>query len=516
MEPLQDVPIDQVNEGMDSLITQVIKDFIDQLQPAYSGEGICCTRCASMLPCPQAVFPCTTGDIQAHLWVCDFLRDFMTEEPFHHTLEVYLEQPEEKARIDRLRKESMEIQEVLRSLPEIEDFLHRLRYLSGGNLKCEQPGCLKSEEFWPSYHGIVHHFRDFHCNNIEGAGMGGTPREILRRVDAQLQRPKTMLMIASVLDRNPCVQCALAKKISDFTCPGPKYDSEVENSNIAQMLEIQKPNWEQLRVLRTLRAKFILQHRRFLQQTAHSNSEGLQDLRKKCRRYADLLDTGLLTLKAVMNDKYPSSLKEVFAFTSLSYAMVETMQTRGKSVKFRLDKLELCLWAVNLPDLEDWFDYEKLISLLWPELELDDEVYSNLGHLFDHLDGVESISSVLPMRSTAERFLQVSSIDEDFCFSDWLDLSVIDSSVSQPEISYSAGSSHDSSWRRPLEIKLPLDSGTSYWNTRSSLEVQQTDWGEDKTKPVQLQSLTQTVLFMQAISFLICKQFRASYTLQLI
>jgi hypothetical protein len=109
MEPLQDVPLDEVSEGMDSLVIQVIKDFVDQLQPAYSGEGVCCTRCAPILHYPEAVFPRTTGDIQAHLSVCDFLRDFMTEEPFYHNLEVYLEQPEEKAHIEKLRKESMEI-----------------------------------------------------------------------------------------------------------------------------------------------------------------------------------------------------------------------------------------------------------------------------------------------------------------------------------------------------------------------------------------------------------------------
>jgi hypothetical protein len=362
----------------------------------------------------------------------------------------------------------------------------------------------------------MNHFRDFHCNNIEGAGRGGTPREISRRVDAQLQRPKTMLMIASVLDRNPCVQCALAKKISDFMCPSLKYDSEAESSNLAQSLEIEKPNWEQLRVLRTLRAKFILQHRCFLQRTAYSNSEGLQDLRKRCRRYADLLDTGLLTLKAVMNDNCPSSLKEVFAFISLSYAMAETMQTRGNSVEFYLEKVELCLWGLNILDFKDWLDYEKLISLLWPELELKLEDYDILLCFLDHSAGTESISSILPMRSTAERFLQVSSIDEGFCFGNWLDLSAIDSSNFRPERSDSAGSPHATSWRRPPEIKLLSDSGTGHWNTRSSLEVQQTDWGEDKADPVQLQSLMQAVLFMQAISFLICKQFRAPDKAELI
>jgi hypothetical protein len=261
----------------------------------------------------------------------------------YEAVDVYLEQPESKIIIRNLQQEGRNIRDGLRSLPDIDDFLCQLTYLPSGNLKCQRLACHKSDGFEPSYSGILAHFRVFHCTNFEGASRAYIYNEIHRRVDLQLQRQKTWDMIAYILSQNP---------------------SKIQGSSTAHSLEGHKPSWEQLRVLRTLRAKFIVHHRQFLQRAANSPSSGLQELRNSCRRYADLLDTGLLTFNAIMNNESPSSLKEVFAFMSLSYAISEKMQANGKSVSFCPSRSEMYHWRNSLPTEKERRTFDELVSLM--------------------------------------------------------------------------------------------------------------------------------------------------------
>jgi hypothetical protein len=514
IEPLEDIDEPNVAQSHDerpSNNTQLINDFLYQLQPAYSSEGIFCQRC-DLYPFCSRPFPCTSRDILQHFKHCQFLpTPGDAEEHFHEALEAFLEQPESKTHITNLQQKGRKIQEKiqngLRSLPDIDDFLCNLNYLPSGKVKCQRPACANLDGFKPDYSSYKTHFILHHCANFEGALQVKTIFEIESSIKSQLKRPKTASIMANIRE-HARFGIPIEQRISDLTHPQLKYPSEIRNSNTAHSLEIKKPSWEQLRVLRTLRAKFIVNHRQFLQRTASSCSDKLQDLRKSCRRYADLLDTGLLTFKAIMNNECPSSLKEIFAFISLSYAMVGTMQAKGKPVDFCLDRKEMTRWRSSLRN-EDLDTFDELVPLLWPELDTYQDEYPHYWYLFP-INLVDA-----PLRYTAERLLGESSADESFCFDDWLGIPNTDTSLFQPRNFDSVASPHDTSWMRSPEMQPPLDSNSRHRNPSSPSEMQHTDSDGVGTTLEQSQCLAQTVLFVQAISFLICEISRTSYYLLL-
>ena len=308
----------------------------------------------------------------------------------------------------------------------------------------------------------------------------------------------------------------IAQRISGSTHPRLKYPSEIESSSTAHSLEIEKPSWEQLRVLRTLRAKFIVNHRQFLQRTANSCSDELQELRRSCRRYAALLDTGLLTFNAIMNDESPSSLKEIFAFISLSYAMAGTMQAKGKLVNFCVSRSEMQRWRRSLLNQKDLDTFDELVTLLWPELNTHQEDQGESSLIFDLLLWSDLVDKaygrdVSPLRHTAERLLKESSSDKSFCFDDWLSFPNTDALPFQPRKFNLADSAHDTSWMRSPEIQPPSDSHSRDGNSSGPSEMQHADLDGDRTTLEQFQCLAQTVIFMQAINFLICEISRTLY-----
>ena len=321
--------------------------------------------------------------------------------------------------------------------------------------------------------------------------------------------------MAKVLE-NSRNQSNIAQRTPAIKHPMLETPLETKRSSPTHNLEIQRPSWEQLRVLRTLRAKFIVHHRQFLQRTASSCSDRVQELRKRCRRYTDLLDTGLLTFKAIINNESPSSLKEIFAFISLSYAMVGTMQAEGKPVSFCLNELEMQSWRRSLQTTKDRITFDELVPLLWPELNKYQEDPDGLAleeRYYSTLDIDIDFSDVSPLRSTVERFLEESSSDENFCFEDWLSFPEADASPFTPGKFDLIASLHDPSRRSPHRDPTS-DSHSHQRNTNSPSEMQHTHRGGDKTTLEQLQGLAQTVLFMQAITFLICEISRPLYQLQ--
>lgn len=534
MEPLDDIDelsLGQSQDYMDRTTLQVATGFLNQLQPA-SGEGIGCSWDVVFrrFDC-ESSFPCTSRDIQVHIRHCKFIREFTVKEPSYEALEGYLEQPESKTRIANLQRRCITIQERLRSLPDVDHFLCQLEILPSGELKCQLPGCADWDRIQHDSISIKDHFRRHHCSNFKGAFMPEAIDEINANLDSQLQRPDT----AVIMDK---IQSDAAQKSSVFTYPGLEYprleypepeyrwtechwlEFTSESLSTAHSLEIQKPSWEQLRVLRTLRAKFIVHHRQFLQRTANSSSRGLQELRKTCRRYADLLDTGLLTFKAIMNNESPSSLKEIFAFISLTCAMVGTMQLKGKSISFCLDEFEMRRWRMSLETQRDRAIFDELVPLLWPELNkhledgssdiaIQDVPYAALNY------ARWSNASVSSLHSTVERLFEESSSDNSFRFEDWLNSRDKDALSLQPGKFDLVGSLHDTSWRSS-EMQPQSGPHFRHGDTGTVFDTQNTDSGRDKAVLEQFQSLTRTNLFMQAISFLICEIFRTLDLLPLI
>lgn len=511
MEPLEDIEepnVGQSHEEMHSKIAQLIQSFLYQLTP--TPFGISCARCSTF----KGSFPCTSSDIQDHFRECYFLLGLeVAAEPFYEALEAFLEQLESKTHVADLQQRCRKIQVDFRSLPDIDDFLCQLKYLPSGKLKCQRLPCANLDGFELDSNSTKMHFIQYHCTNFEGALRYETISKITSSIESQWQRPKTASIMAKIRE-NAKIGIPVAQRISEFEHPRLKYPSEIENSSTAHSLKIEKPSWEQLGVLRTLRAKFIVNHRQFLQRTASSCSGGLQELRRSCRRYADLLDTGLLTFKAIMNCESPSSLKEIFAFISLSYAMVGTMQAKGKTVDFCLDRDEMQSWRRSLLLGKDRYTFDKLVPLLWPELNAHQGKRIFYDYCVDFNDydfypytslHYRSKTRASPLRSTAERLLEESSSDERFCFDDWLSFPNTDASPFQPGKFDLFGSPHDTSWMQSPVMQPPLDSHSRHGNPSSPSEMQHTDSDGDTTTLEQLQCLAQTVIFMQAISFLICE-----------
>ena len=511
MEPLEDTDepdVAQSHKEVHLKITQVLEDFLYQLQPTGSGKSIECSSCSPWTLDYKDTFQCTSRDIQNHFRQCGFLLDGqLPAEVFDdEALEAFLELPESKTHIANLQHRCRKIQGGLYSLLDIDDFLYQLEFLPSGKVKCQRLACAKLDRFEPDSSSIRTHFLLYHCHNFQGALRDETTSEIDKRIKSYLRRPKTASIMAKIRE-NAQIGIPLAQRISEFTRLRVKLLSEVESSITAHISEIEKPSWEQLRVLRTMRAKFIVNHRQFLQRTANSCSDKLQELRRSCRHYENLPDTGLLTFKAIMNDESPSSLKEIFAFISLSHAMVGTMQAEGKPVNFCLNKDEMRRWRRSLRKRTDRRTFDILVPLLWPELNTYRE--ENPGNPISSFQSTRlamlSERGSPLLRPTAERLLEESSSDGSFSLSDWLNFSNTDDLPSQPRKFNLVASLHDTSWTRPPDIQPQSDLRSRGGNTSSPSEMQDTQSDGEKSTLEQLQCLAQTVIFMQAISFLICK-----------
>ena len=502
LEPLEDV--DERNVW--STPTQSIDNSLSRLRPEPSGKGIICLNCRHR-PYSRA-FPCTLRDIKTHLRDCPFNANFGDTNQLLEAIETIQERPASMTLITSLQRRCERIQETLASIPEIDDYLYRLEVLSGGSVNCILPGCSSPENI--STFDIKTHFRVYHCPDFEGSLNEEFCSKMRDAIDEKCRRPWTQYLMSIISTNNG----EHARKVS-----------QVSQVSRVSLLE-QKPSWEQMRVLRTLRSRFIMNHRLFLQRTATSSSDRLKRLRSSCRSSSKLLNTGILTLQEIMNDKSPSTLKEVFSFISLSNAMMWTMQARGCPVKSSLSNIDLEQCKMSLRDPEDRLAFDELMSFMWVELIEDQSTRTqydyNLGfigestyvsqnpYLWDFDHGLGSFwlkKSAKHLRFTAEKLLDASLANEDFRFGDWLNFPA-DHLFNQKTNFDSENSIRETSWIDSQEI--PQYSNVEDRSAANPPEMQSFSADGDQTVLVQLQSLSYTVLFLQCISFLICKFFLAS------
>ena len=122
----------------------------------------------------------------------------------------------------------------------------------------------------------------------------------------------------------------------------------------------------QLNILRLLRTEFNSLHRRFRRLTARSKF-GLKKLRKHCMSPAELLNTGILTSKDILLGNTPASLKELFSFITLSYAMAAVRETRG-SVSFSPTVSDFSIWRHSISKESERQTFDELISIMWPDV----------------------------------------------------------------------------------------------------------------------------------------------------
>lgn len=124
------------------------------------------------------------------------------------------------------------------------------------------------------------------------------------------------------------------------------------------------PQWIALRLLRK---EFNSLHRQFLRLPARNRSH-LKKFRNRCNGPAELLNTGILTSKDILLGSTPVSLKEVFSFIMLSYAMAAT-RNPDRSVLFSPTRLEFSIWRQSISNEAERETFDELVSLMWPEVD---------------------------------------------------------------------------------------------------------------------------------------------------
>ncbi|MCJ1267175.1 hypothetical protein MMC22_007060 [Lobaria immixta] len=124
------------------------------------------------------------------------------------------------------------------------------------------------------------------------------------------------------------------------------------------------PQWNALRLLRK---EFNSRHRQFLRLAAHNKSR-LKKFRNRCKGSADLLNTGILTSKDILLGSIPVSLKEVFSFIMLSYAM-GAVRDPDRSVSFSPTRLDFAIWRQSISNEAERETFDELVSLMWPEVD---------------------------------------------------------------------------------------------------------------------------------------------------
>lgn len=493
--------------------------FLHSLRPSKLGDGIRCVLGAHRGYgglCDRST-SCTADGIRKHFMNC--VLAYHMDIPRDVALSAIVDNPNIVAHLLALQWQCQIIRENPISTPSIDDFLGTLAYSTNAHsVICPHPGCPDNVQFGPEdlrrtkseeASPLQLHFRRFHCSNFDGAYDSDMMRFLDGSIQAQCSRPATQATLDEMSARlsraraddtyavllangffgrptddrqqTPALvqQAILDERAQQNSTRTWARRSTSSNDSSDQLLgstntELRMPRWEQLRVLRSLRARFILHHRRFLQLTAASDDSDVSGLAERLKSYRPLLQTGLLTLRAVLNGEKLFSLDELLGFVGLTFAMAETMKAKGKNVDFCQDSLEMLGWQACLRSDAEMNTFGEVIHLMWPQLAtfLRHDLYRDI------LD--------FSLRDCANELLQVSSTDNDFRFSDWL--YAMDSEPSSQLENMLNGES-----QREILPTEPSDTDTVS-NQGSHLGV-----------PDGRNSLTQTALCLLAIKFLLCE-----------
>ncbi|KAI9805293.1 MAG: hypothetical protein M1833_005746 [Piccolia ochrophora] len=124
---------------------------------------------------------------------------------------------------------------------------------------------------------------------------------------------------------------------------------------------------EQWNAIRSLRKSSNSLHRAFLDVAARG-SQGARKLRHHCRNSANFLETGIATFRDVLHKETPASLKEVFAFVSLSYVMSTNMA--AKTTMKQQDELMsgLPVWRQAIAEESERIVLDEVVEMLWPDV----------------------------------------------------------------------------------------------------------------------------------------------------
>lgn len=126
----------------------------------------------------------------------------------------------------------------------------------------------------------------------------------------------------------------------------------------------QKSQWATLQELR-LSSKF--HYMKFLRLTANHNSRGIKMLRRMYGSPKGMLGTGITTFRDVLEGQEPQSLKEIFAFTCLSYVMSKLLQKHGRMEGSQV-LADTDRWRLAIKKEKDRLVYDEVVKILWPKI----------------------------------------------------------------------------------------------------------------------------------------------------
>jgi len=266
--------------------------------------------------------------------------------------------------------------------------------------------------------------------------------------------------------------------------------SSPENAGPGTQQSAKQSRDARLQTLRRLRANCIVQHRRFIRLASDSNSSTIQLLRKAFERHRPLVETGLSTFRDILKNSSPSTLKEVFAFLSVAYAMEDTLKSAQREVEVCVDRRELHYWQGTLHEAQEKAAFETL-SILWQRWQ---ERHSPLwpGEQGGSLDDRRGQNR--PFSEPLERILSVTASDEALRFGEYLNLG---------EMTHRLDDS--------MMLSLAWDSGGSSYNIGmdevGGSGVEHNSSREDLRKPALVAEETPPLVLTIAILFLACSYY---------
>jgi hypothetical protein len=127
----------------------------------------------------------------------------------------------------------------------------------------------------------------------------------------------------------------------------------------------QKSQWA---TLQELRLSSRVHYMKFLRLTANHDSRGIKMLRRMYGSPKGMLDAGITTLGNVLDGQEPQSLKEIFAFTCLSYVMSKLLQKHGRMEGSQV-LADTDRWRLAIKTEKDRLVYDQAVKILWLEID---------------------------------------------------------------------------------------------------------------------------------------------------
>ena len=126
------------------------------------------------------------------------------------------------------------------------------------------------------------------------------------------------------------------------------------------------PSANQWSSLQELRISSNVLFKKFLRLTSQSSSQGIKKLRRLYHGKAGILDAGIMSFKQTLGGREPKTLKDVFAFTWLSYIVSKLLQKHGRAQDTNV-LADIGRWRLAIKKERDRLIYDEAVKIMWPE-----------------------------------------------------------------------------------------------------------------------------------------------------